>query len=81
MKGRYKRIAIKIGSNVLTRPDGTLDVTLSVISCFGNLRICGFDFELPVGVFELIILSDIFLSFSKEFNFLQFDVFTKTLFI
>lgn len=27
MKGRYKRIAIKIGSNVLTRPDGTLDVT------------------------------------------------------
>lgn len=27
MKERYKRIAIKIGSNVLTRPDGTLDVT------------------------------------------------------
>ena len=27
MKGLYKRIAIKIGSNVLTRPDGTLDVT------------------------------------------------------
>ncbi|MBR6639489.1 MAG: glutamate 5-kinase [Muribaculaceae bacterium] len=27
MKGRYKRIAIKIGSNVLTRPDGTLDIT------------------------------------------------------
>jgi glutamate 5-kinase len=24
---RYKRIAVKVGSNVLTRPDGTLDVT------------------------------------------------------
>ena len=23
----YKRITVKIGSNVLTRPDGTLDVT------------------------------------------------------
>ncbi len=27
MTQRYKRIAVKIGSNVLTRPDGTLDVT------------------------------------------------------
>lgn len=27
MKNRYKRIAIKVGSNVLTRADGTLDVT------------------------------------------------------
>ncbi|MBP1663589.1 MAG: glutamate 5-kinase [Bacteroidetes bacterium] len=24
---RYKRVAVKIGSNVLTRPDGTLDIT------------------------------------------------------
>ena len=24
---RYKRITVKVGSNVLTRPDGTLDVT------------------------------------------------------
>lgn len=24
---RYRRIAVKIGSNVLTRPDGTLDIT------------------------------------------------------
>ena len=24
---RYKRIAVKIGSNVLTRADGTLDIT------------------------------------------------------
>ena len=24
---RYKKIAVKIGSNVLTRPDGTLDIT------------------------------------------------------
>ena len=23
----YRRIALKIGSNVLTRPDGTLDIT------------------------------------------------------
>ena len=23
----FKRIAVKIGSNVLTRPDGTLDIT------------------------------------------------------
>ncbi len=27
MKGRYSRIAVKIGSNVLTRKDGTLDIT------------------------------------------------------
>lgn len=27
MKGRYGRIAVKIGSNVLTRNDGTLDIT------------------------------------------------------
>ena len=27
MKNRYRRIAVKIGSNVLTRRDGTLDVT------------------------------------------------------
>lgn len=27
MTERYKRIAVKIGSNVLTRPDGTLDIT------------------------------------------------------
>ncbi|MDR2935972.1 MAG: glutamate 5-kinase [Rikenellaceae bacterium] len=27
MSFRYKRITVKIGSNVLTRPDGTLDVT------------------------------------------------------
>ncbi len=24
---QYKRIAVKVGSNVLTRPDGTLDIT------------------------------------------------------
>ena len=27
MECKYKRIAVKIGSNVLTRKDGTLDVT------------------------------------------------------
>lgn len=27
MEHRYRRIAVKIGSNVLTRPDGTLDIT------------------------------------------------------
>ena len=27
MESRYKRVAIKVGSNVLTRADGTLDVT------------------------------------------------------
>ena len=27
MSNRYKRIAVKIGSNVLTRADGTLDIT------------------------------------------------------
>ena len=27
MKTKYKKIAVKIGSNVLTRQDGTLDVT------------------------------------------------------
>jgi glutamate 5-kinase len=27
MKHHYKRIAVKVGSNVLTRADGTLDVT------------------------------------------------------
>lgn len=27
MKYRYKKVVIKVGSNVLTRPDGTLDVT------------------------------------------------------
>ena len=27
MKNRYTRIAVKIGSNVLTRKDGTLDIT------------------------------------------------------
>ena len=26
-KPNYRRIALKIGSNVLTRPDGTLDIT------------------------------------------------------
>ena len=28
MQNQYTRIAVKIGSNVLTRKDGTLDVTL-----------------------------------------------------
>ena len=27
MQTKYKRIAVKVGSNVLTRADGTLDVT------------------------------------------------------
>ena len=27
MSGKYKRVTVKIGSNVLTRPDGALDVT------------------------------------------------------
>ena len=27
MRYNRKRIAVKIGSNVLTRPDGTLDIT------------------------------------------------------
>ena len=27
MQSKYKRIAVKIGSNVITRADGTLDIT------------------------------------------------------
>ena len=34
MSQQYKRIAVKIGSNVLTRKDGALDVTrMSALVC------------------------------------------------
>ncbi len=43
MQVRYKRIAIKVGSNVLTRADGTLDVTRmsSIVDQIATLRTMG----------------------------------------
>lgn len=43
MNTRYKRIAVKVGSNVLTRPDGTLDVTRmsSIVDQIASLRSMG----------------------------------------
>ncbi len=40
MQTKYKRIAVKVGSNVLTRPDGTLDVTRmsSLVDQIAELR-------------------------------------------
>ena len=39
----YKRIAVKVGSNVLTRQDGTLDVTRmsALVDQIANLRNAG----------------------------------------
>ena len=45
MKNRYKRVAIKVGSNVLTRADGTLDVTRmsSLVDQIATLRAQGIE--------------------------------------
>ena len=45
MKNRYKRVAIKVGSNVLTRVDGTLDVTRmsSLVDQIATLRAQGIE--------------------------------------
>lgn len=45
MKSQYKRIAVKIGSNVLTRRDGTLDITRvsAIVDQVAELRRTGID--------------------------------------
>lgn len=45
MKSQYKRIAVKIGSNVLTRRDGTLDITRmsAIVDQVAELRRAGID--------------------------------------
>lgn len=45
MEGKYKRVAIKVGSNVLTRADGTLDVTRmsSLVDQIAQLRMRGIE--------------------------------------
>ena len=42
---RYKRIAVKVGSNVLTRKDGTLDLTRmsALVDQIAELRNCGIE--------------------------------------
>ena len=43
MQAKYKRVAVKVGSNVLTRPDGTLDVTRmsAIVDDIATLRAMG----------------------------------------
>ncbi len=45
MKSPYKRIAVKVGSNVLTRADGTLDITQmsAIVDQIAQLRNLGID--------------------------------------
>ena len=45
MQTKYKRIAVKVGSNVLTRADGTLDVTRmsALVDQIAELRAAGIE--------------------------------------
>ena len=68
---RFKRIVVKVGSNVLTRPDGTLDTTrmsaltdqlaallLEVLSALHTRRLLADAAALPVLEKALILLSE-----------------------